>query len=204
MSEVEVPGSDTPAPLMGYDLIRERGFWRVIKEDYQSHWRDASLPGLHALMVYRFGTWADHLKFRPFAVVMKALYYIAFWFVRNIYGIEMAKSAKVGRRFVFGHQCGIIVHKWAQIGDDVIIRQNVTFGVGTHWTHEVGPKIGSRVSISPGVVVIGNVNIGDDVSIGPNCVVTNDVPSGRTLFVAPPRVLPKVDTIKDSVNDQPA
>ena len=37
----------------------------------------------------------------------------------------------------------------------------------------------------------GNVVIGDDVSIGPNCTITTNVPSNRTLFVPPPRAMPK-------------
>ncbi|MEL6415965.1 MAG: hypothetical protein AAFQ15_13580, partial [Pseudomonadota bacterium] len=68
---------------------------------------------------------------------------------------------------------------------------NVTFGMGNDWTPGVGPVIGNRVEFSPGVVLVGNLTIGDDVSIGPNCTVTMNVPSSRTLFVPPPRTMPK-------------
>ena len=185
-------------PLKGGELINTVGFWRIVGEDFRQHRKKILLPGFQALFVYRFGTWADTIKFRPFALVMKAVYYAAYVFVRNIYGIEFEKTIKAGRRIELGHQNGMVIHKFAEIGDDVLIRHNVTFGAGVEWTHLQGPKIGSNVTFSPGVVVVGNVTIGDNVSIGPNCVITSDVPSGRTLFVPPPRALPKPDRLADT------
>ena len=46
--------------------------------------------------------------------------------------------------------------------------------------------------VGVGAVVMGHVRIGDNVQIGPHCVVTSDVPADRVLFVAAPRVLPKI------------
>ncbi|OZB19935.1 MAG: hypothetical protein B7X55_02040 [Rhodobacterales bacterium 34-62-10] len=191
-------------PLRGKDLIRDAGFWNVVREDFRTHRKDIFLPGFQAVLVYRFGTWTDTIGFRPLALAMKAIHYFAYVFVRNVYGIELRRTIQAGRRFEIGHQSGIVVHEFARIGDDVVIRQNVTFGIGTSWAWGEGPTIGSRVSFSPGVVVIGNITIGDDVSIGPNCVITQDVPSGRTLFVPPPRAVPKADTVKQGAGDQPA
>lgn len=195
MNDQTVSDEKPLRPLMGSELIREAGFWSIVKEDFRTHRKDIFLPGFQAVFVYRFGTWTDTIGFRPLALVMKVFHYLAYVFVRNVYGIELRKTIQAGRRFEIGHQSGIVVHEFARIGDDVVIRQNVTFGIGTSWAWGEGPTIGSRVSFSPGVVVIGNVTIGDDVSIGPNCVVTQDVPPGRTLFVPPPRVLPKADAV---------
>ncbi len=189
------------APSTGAALIRELGFWTVVREDLKAHQTEGALktlftPGFQAVFVYRFGTWTDTIRFRPLAMVMNAVQFLGHVFIRNIYGIELQKSVQAGRRLVIGHQSGIVIHKLAKLGDDVLIRQNVTFGIGTGWTPGEGPVIGSRVSFSPGVVVIGNVTIGDDVSIGPNCVITQDVPSNRTLFVPPPRVVPKAGIVQ--------
>ncbi|MFN3912893.1 serine O-acetyltransferase [Hyphomonas sp.] len=193
------PTNEPPlAALMGKDLIRTAGFWNVVTEDYHHHQRGIFQPGLQAVWVYRFGTWSDTIRFRPLGILMKALHAAGHVFIRNVYGIELRKTVQAGRRLRIGHQSGIVVHEYAKIGDDVTIRQNVTFGVGIDWVVGEGPVIGSRVSFSPGVVVIGNVTIGDDVSIGPNCVITQDVPSNRTLFVPPPRALPKAETVKDA------
>ena len=175
----------------GSDLIRERGFWRVVREDFRTHRRMALAPGFHAIVVYRFGTWVDTLRFKPLYAVLNIIWHLAYRWVRNFYGIEMEKTVKAGRRLELGHQHCIVIHANATIGDDVLIRHNVTFGMGNDWIHGKGPVIGNRVEFSPGVVLVGNITIGDDVSVGPNCTVTTNVPSNRTLFVPPPRVMPK-------------
>jgi len=178
----------------GSDLIRERGFWRVVREDFRAHRRMALAPGFHAIVVYRFGTWVDTIRFKPLYIIPNIIWHLAYRWIRNFYGIEMEKTVKAGRRLELGHQHCIVIHANATIGDDVLIRHNVTFGMGNEWIQGVGPVIGDRVEFSPGVVVVGNITIGDDVSVGPNCTVTTNVPSNRTLFVPPPRVMPKQGT----------
>lgn len=181
----------------GTDLIRSNGFWTIVREDLRTHRNRFYEAGFAAVFWYRYGTWADKFTFKPIRWPLMLIYVFFQKFVQLFYGIELERSVKVGRRLLLGHQHGIVIHKLATIGDDVIIRHNVTFGMGTEWTFK-GPLIGDRVSFSPGVVVIGDVEIGDDVSVGPNCVVTSNVPAGRTLFVPPPRSLPR------KIEDEPA
>ena len=50
--------------------------------------------------------------------------------VRNVYGIELYPTARIGRRFCIAHQHGIVIHKLAMIGDDCLVRQGVTIGAG--------------------------------------------------------------------------
>ena len=180
-----------PEPLKGSDLIREMGLLKVLAEDFATHDKHISRPGLWAIWVYRWGTWAQTLRPRPLKWFMLFFYVIGQRFVRNVCGIEIERTIHIGRRFHIAHQSAIVIHKFARIGDDVIVRQNVTFGMGAAWDNDSWPTIGNRVEFSPGAVVIGKVTIGDDVSVGPNCVVSTDVPSGRTLFVPPPRSFPK-------------
>jgi len=188
--------SPNPKPtLSGPELIRMIGFWKIISEDYKTHRNRLFSPGFHSIFVYRWGTWAMSIKNRIIKFPMLALYVTGQRFVRNFYGIELERTVKLGRRVELVHQHGIVIHKYAQIGNDVIIRHSVTFGAAIDWVVGEGPIIGSRVSFSPGVVITGNIIIGDDVSIGPNCTVTKNVPSGRTLFVPPPRSIPKSDYI---------
>ena len=188
-SKVESAGS-----VKGSSLIRKMGFWSVVAEDYRTHRKKLLTPGFQAMFVYRFGTWVDTIKFKPIYFAMNLLWHGMYRWVRNFYGIELEKTVQAGRRLELGHQHGIVIHAFATIGDDVLIRHNVTFGMGNDWTPGVGPVIGNRVEFSPGVVLVGNIQVGDDVSIGPGCVVTTNVPSSRTLFVPPPRVMPKAGT----------
>ena len=178
-------------PLRGSDLVREMGLWKLLREDFVTHEKEISRPGFWAVVVYRWGTWAQILRPRPLKWFMLFFYVIGQRFVRNVYGIEIERTVHIGRRFRVAHQSAIVIHKFARIGDDVMVRQNVTFGMGTTWDNDIWPTIGNRVEFSPGAVVIGQVTIGDDVSVGPNCVITTNISSGRTLFVPPPRSFPK-------------
>lgn len=177
--------------LYGGELVRHCGLLSMLREDFANHGRRPDCPGLWAIATYRFGTWSRGISFAPLRFVCRVLYWLSFIFVRNFCGIELRDTIRIGRRLHIGHQSGIVIHENATIGDDCTIRQNVTFGAGVEWTPGVGPVIGDRVSFGPGAVVIGNVTIGDDVRVGPNCTITTNIPANRTVFAAPPRVLPR-------------
>lgn len=171
------------------DLVRDAGLWALLKEDFQTHGRKWTSAGLQALWVHRFGVYVQSRR-RPIRMLLKPLYLLGYIFCRNVYGVELEHTVQVGRRLQIGHQHGIVIHKWARIGDDCIIRQGVTMGIGTTWVPHEGPVIGNGVSFGVGCVIVGNVSIGDKVNVGPNCVVMTDIPANRTVFIPPPRVLP--------------
>jgi serine O-acetyltransferase len=171
-------------------MLRRVGFWTVVREDFRTHRCEVSKPGFQTLFMHRVGAYAKALPV-PLRLPLLVLYAIGFRFCRAFYGIELRRTANIGRRLVIGHQHGIVIHDYARIGDDCVIRQGVTFGISNEWEKGKGPIVGNNVTFGVGVVVIGNVTIGDNVTVGPNCVVSADVPSDRTLFVPPPRVIPK-------------
>lgn len=175
-------------------LLNEVGFWTVLREDYALYRRDWTRPGLQALLVHRIGVQAWNCP-RPWRYALSAFYHLGHIFCRNLYGIELRRSVQVGRRFEIAHQHGIVINQHAQIGNDCVVRQGVTFGISASGAYKqgVGPVIGNNVSFGVGSVVIGAVRIGDNVSIGPNCVISADVPANRSLFVPPPRALPKAE-----------
>lgn len=176
------------------DLILELGLWPLLKEDFKTHLRKWSSAGLQALWVHRIGVYAETCS-RPMRLLLRPLYRLGHLFCRNIYGVELERTVQMGRRIQIGHQHGIVIHKWARIGDDCTFRQGVTLGWGAESSPKEGPVVGNGVSFGVGCVIVGNVKIGDNVSIGPNCVVMTDIPSDRTVFTPPPRVLPKqIDT----------
>jgi serine O-acetyltransferase len=121
---------------------------------------------------------------------MRFVHRALFVFVRNVYGIELHASTVVGRRLEIGHEHGIVVHPDAVLGDDCVLRHNVTIGRGVaDEDDEPAPRFGDRVKLSPGAVVLGGVTVGDDVRIGPNTFVTSDVPPGAHVLEPPARVL---------------
>lgn len=175
------------------ELIAELGLCALIKEDFINHRKDLTLPGFRALAVYRYGTWARSRRNYLVRASFSAIHLFLARFVRNYYGIELYYTANIGRRLHIGHQNGIVIHEYATIGDDCVIRQGVTLGIGGLQRGETGrehaPVIGNRVDFGVGAVIIGKVTIGDDVNIGPNVVVLTDIKSSSTVVASPPRVL---------------
>jgi len=111
-------------------------------------------------------------------------------YVRNHYGIELPATTKVGRRLLLGHQSGIVIHPHAEIGDDCMIRQNVTIGAATpDRVLQEAPTLGNGVQVGVGAVIVGRVTIGDGVRIGPTAVVLTNVAAGASVFVVPPRII---------------
>lgn len=174
------------------EMIRHLGLKAVLAEDFRSHRRQWAWPGLHALWVHRIGVYGATLK-RPWRSFFSVIHIIGHIFCRNFYGIEIARSVQIGRRMQIAHQHGIIIHKYARFGDDCLIRQGVTLGVGNKWIKGEGPVIGNNVEFGVGAVILGNVRVGDNVLIGPNCVVMNDVPSDRSMVMGMPRLIPRME-----------
>ncbi len=150
----------------------------TIFEDFHAHRKDITRPGLQAILVHRLGNWNKRIPYRPLripgAVITRTLHVL----IRNFYGIELPFSAKIGRRVVFEHQHGIVVHGNASIGNDCIIRQGVTLGIKSINDLVSAPVLGNGVSVGAGAVILGGVNVGDYACVGANSVVLKDVPAG--------------------------
>ncbi|MCC6509919.1 MAG: serine acetyltransferase [Pirellulaceae bacterium] len=115
---------------------------------------------------------------------MPRLLYI---FYRLASSVVLPPSTEVGRNVIRGYSgLGIVIHKRARIGDNVVNSPNVTIG-GRAGLHEV-PVIGDNVLIGAGACILGNVTIGQGAKIGANAVVLRDVPAGCTAVGNPARV----------------
>jgi serine acetyltransferase len=165
------------------------GFWELVREDYVAHGREASRPGFQAVVVHRFGTWrmqvGNKLLRAPLSVAYRALYRG----VRNFYGIELPYTVQLGRRVIFEHQHGIVVHGSTVIGDDCIIRQGVTLGLRNLERLDEAPVLGRGVNVGAGAKIIGPVSVGDGAAIGANAVVLEDVPAGGLAIGVPARLV---------------
>jgi len=174
----------------------------LIHEDWCVNFRDWTMPGFRALAVHRFGTWLTDRSGGIMRWGLMKLYQAMYRYIRNHYGIEIPLTAKVGRRLRLVHQSGIIFHWRAEIGDDCVVRQNVTLGaVSSDKTINKGPKIGNHVQVGVGVVIFAGITIGDGVVIGPNAVVMSNIPAGARVFVDPPRILHGRFGTKGDVNE---
>ncbi len=88
----------------------EEGLFALIREDWIAHGRDWTKPGFKAMAIYRFGVWRMSIKSKWVRAPLSLLYRIMFRRARNVWGIELPYSAKVGRRVVIEDQGGIVIH----------------------------------------------------------------------------------------------
>lgn len=72
---------------------------------------------------------------------------------------------------------GIFISRYAKIGENCWIYQNVTIGE----VNKRAPVIGDGCLIGAGAVIIGGVKIGNCVKIGAGAVVSTDIPDGCTV-----------------------
>lgn len=101
-------------------------------------------------------------------------------------------NVQAGKRLDLPHGgFGVVIHEDVIIGDDAIIFHNVTIGNG-------GARIGDRVTIGAGAIIIGEVLIGDDAVIGAGVVVTKNVPASAVVVGQAPRVFIKESKLNDT------
>ena len=153
-----------------WSSARGRGIIRALKALCLS-------PGLSALLLFRVQDCFFRLKLLLPAYLIHRLNI-------NLHGIDILPGATIGGGLRIDHPVGIVIGAGARIGTDCIILQNVT--VGTRFIDSKNydnqfPKIGNRVIIGAGAVILGDVKLGDGCTIGANSVILADVPDGTTV-----------------------
>ena len=164
-------------------------FWALVHEDWVTHGRDWTLPGFWAVAICRYGQWRMRLQSKFLRAPHSFLYRMLYRYVRNHYGIELPYTVRLGRRVVFEHQSGIVIHGLAQIGDECVIRQGVTLGNRRPEEPFAAPRLLNRVNVGAGAKIIGQLTIGDGAQIGANAVVLEDVPAGALAVGVPAKVV---------------
>lgn len=165
-----------------------RALWR---EDFATHRRRWVEPGFHAIAIHRFGVWVDGLDQRVLRAPLRILYFALNALIELCYGIRVQYQSVLGRRVRLAHAgSGIIIARDCVLGDDCLLRQNVTLGARNSRTRG-GPRLGNRVEVGANAVIIGPITVGDDVVIGPNTVVRTDVPSGSVVLPPDPVIRPR-------------
>lgn len=102
---------------------------------------------------------------------------------RIIFSTSVPPSVRVGRNVTFGYQgLGIVVHRHAVLGDNIVISPNVVIG-GRGMPG--APVIQDDVLIGAGACILGPVTIGRGARIGANAVVLTDIPENATAVGNP-------------------
>lgn len=182
--------------------LLKRGFLKV-KEDIQVIYdKDPAAknilevllcyPGLHALISYRL---SHRLHKWHIPLIPRLMSYIT----RIITGIEIHPAAKIGRRFFIDHGQGVVIGETTNIGDDVLIYQQVTLGGTGKEQGKRHPTIKNNVIIGAGAKVLGNITIGEGTRIGAGSVVVDNVPENSTVVGIPGRVVHRQIVNNDGV-----
>jgi serine O-acetyltransferase len=82
---------------------------------------------------------------------------------------------------------GVVIHKSAKIGSNVLISPGVVIGGRSH--SEGVPRIGDDVFIGAGAKIIGDLEVGSGAVIGANAVVLADVPERAVVAGIPAKVV---------------
>lgn len=105
--------------------------------------------------------------------------------------LEALKAQNI--RFIL--PVGLVISKYARLGMNCVLYQNVTIGGKDFPNHQANPanypQIGNNVVIYPGAFIVGPIKIGNNCIIGANTVVVSDVPdnmmisSGNSVKIMP-------------------
>jgi serine O-acetyltransferase len=154
--------------------------------------RELFNPGTEAILVHRFGYWADNLRFRPLRFVLRYFHFLVQYLFSWRVGVFIPVKARIG--------AGLVIHTWgggvflpcAQIGRDVTI-----VGGGILMDYNVR-QIGDEVQIGAGTKVMGKIRIGNRVRTAPNAVLQTDIPDDCVVFGNPARVIGPVPRLRDT------
>jgi serine O-acetyltransferase len=164
------------------------GFWALVAEDWRTHGRAPFSQGFWALFWHRFGNWRMSVRPRLFRLPLTLIYRLMYKATQWMGGIDLPYTVRVGRRVTLEHFGGMILIAQA-IGDDVIIRQNTTFGIARIDDDKARPVIGNGVDIGAGAVILGAIHVGDGAVVGANAVVVRDVPARAIVGGVPARLI---------------
>lgn len=164
------------------------GFLALIAEDFHTHESDLLSQGFWAIFWHRFGNLRMSVGSKslraPLTMIYRAMYKLTQW----MGGIDLPFSVIVGRRVKLEHFGGMILVA-ERIGNDVIIRQNTTFGIASLADLKGRPSIEDSVDIGAGAVIVGRLTVGKGSVVGANAVVRRDVPAGAVVGGVPARIL---------------
>lgn len=104
---------------------------------------------------------------------------------RNIYGLEINYTTKIGKGFYIGHPYNITINPNSIIGDNCNIHKGVVIGQENRGKRKGAPIIGNCVWIGINSAIVGKITIGDNVLIAPCTYVNCDVPNNSIVFGNP-------------------
>lgn len=170
-NEVETVKRKDPAIKSSIEVILYSSFWAMISHK----------------IAHRF--YKMHLFF-----IARLISQISRWFT----GIEIHPGATIGHGVFIDHGMGVVIGETCEIGDNVLIYQNVTLGGTGKDIGKRHPTIESNVMVGTGAKILGPITIGHDSKIGAGSVVLQNIPPYSTVVGIPGRTVNRNDLASPS------
>lgn len=117
------------------------------------------------------------------------------------FSADYGRNIKIGKNVFINSGCCFQDQGGIEIGDDVLIGQQVVIAT---LNHDLDPskrksmlpapvKIGNRVWIGAHATVLPGVTVGDNAVVAAGAVVTRDVPSNAVAAGVPAKVIKKIE-----------
>ena len=155
--------------------VKGRGFWRALA--------DALLfdSGFQALLAYRCGSALRRAGVPLLPAVFRR------WAI-GACAVDILPTAELGGGCIVAHGIGLVIGGATVIGEDCTLLHGVTLGE-VRFDELACPRLGDRVTVGAGAIVLGGITVGDDALIGAGAVVRDDVPAGAAVAGVPARVI---------------
>ena len=155
--------------------VKGRGFWMALLDGLLFD------SGYQALVAHRLA----HALVRHGVPVLPAV--CRRWAIAAC-GVDILPRADLGGGCIIAHGIGLVIGGRTVIGEDCTLLHGVTLGEARFDELDC-PRLGNRVTVGAGAIVLGGITIGDDALIGAGSVVVSDVPSGAVVAGVPAREL---------------
>ena len=162
---------------MSADMARNKGNYKM----------------LVALFSFRLAHLASHhRKISILANVYAIPVILAHRFLTEwLFGMELPAATKIGKGLIIDHGYAVVINKNSIIGQNCRVRHCVTIGCKTNadGTQGPSPRIGDSVEIGTHAMIIGDIRIGSRVIIGAGAVVVKDVPENAVVAGNPAKII---------------
>ena len=157
----------------------------VVRADWEAN--TGNVKGRIVLVLFRVAQAARGSGRRPrlLAVPIGVTYRVV---VEWLLGIELPWKTRVGPGLRLLHGHALVVNDGSVIGRGVTLRHSTT--IGRRPPVGACPRLGDRVDVGAGAILLGGISIGADARIGAGAVVLDDVPAGAVAFGNPAAVHP--------------
>jgi serine O-acetyltransferase len=140
-----------------------------------------------AINIHRLNHWFYQKDHRRIAYT---IYLAARW----ITNIDIYPSAVLGKDIKMPHGFGIVIGDMVEIGDRVVILQQVTIGalkIKNSYIREDFPTIQNDVVLGAGSKILGGIVIYEGATVGANSVVLESIPPGSVAVGVPAKLVNK-------------